>query len=81
MNIKERVERILKEATGQDLSSWEEHTFLPSIAKYFRPLSPKQEAIVKKIEERLGLEENEDVKVVEENERLGYERKDDDVPF
>ena len=27
----ERVERIMKEAVGSDLNSWEKHQFLPSI--------------------------------------------------
>lgn len=59
MTPAERVDRIFKEATGQDLSSWEKHTFLPSIRK-FKTLSPKQEAIIKKLEEKLGLTETED---------------------
>ena len=75
MNMKERVERILKEATGQDLSSWEKHTFLPSIARYKMPLSHKQEAIVKKIEDKLGLGEEKKDGNVEEEEN------ENDVPF
>ena len=53
--IKERVDLILKESqTISQLSSWERHTFLPSIARY-SILSQKQQAILDKIELRIEL--------------------------
>ena len=53
--IKERVDLILKESqTVSQLSSWERHTFLPSIARY-SVLSQKQQAILDKIELRIEL--------------------------
>lgn len=48
----ERVDRILEEATGQDLSSWEKFEFLPSI-RHRSALTLKQEKILREIEERL----------------------------
>lgn len=52
MTPPERVKRILDEAVGRDLSSFERFHFLPSIAK-FKTLSEKQEKVVKMIENRL----------------------------
>ena len=52
MSPAERVKRILDEAVGRDLSSFERFNFLPSIAK-FETLSEKQEKVVKMIEVRL----------------------------
>lgn len=52
MTPPERVKRILDEAVGRDLSSFERFNFLPSIAK-FKTLSEKQEKVVKMIEVRL----------------------------
>lgn len=52
MTPAERVTRILSEAVGSDLSSWEKHEFLPSI-KQRGSLSEKQEAVLLKIEQRL----------------------------
>ena len=52
MTPSERVKRILDEAVGRDLSSFERFNFLPSIAK-FKTLSEKQEKVVKLIENRL----------------------------
>lgn len=52
MTPSERVKRILDEAVGRDLSSFERFSFLPSIAK-FKTLSEKQEKVVKMIEVRL----------------------------
>ena len=53
--IKERVDMILKESqTISQLSSWERHTFLPSISR-FSILSQKQQAILDKIELRIEL--------------------------
>ena len=52
---KERVDLILKESqTVSQLSSWERHTFLPSISR-FSILSQKQQAILDKIELRIEL--------------------------
>ena len=53
--IRDRVDMILKESqTVSQLSSWERHTFLPSIAR-FAVLSQKQQAILDKIELRIEL--------------------------
>lgn len=52
----ERVQRILDEAMGSDLSSWEKHEFLPSVARFDR-LSDKQERVLSGIEARLEIEE------------------------
>ena len=53
--IKERVDLILKESqTVSQLSSWERHTFLPSISR-FSILRQKQQAILDKIELRIEL--------------------------
>lgn len=48
----ERVTRILAEAVGRDLSSWERFEFLPSI-KERSQLTEKQEAVLGGIERRL----------------------------
>jgi hypothetical protein len=47
-----RVERVLAEAVGRDLSSWERNDFLPSLRKFWS-LSPKQEALLAAIEHRV----------------------------
>lgn len=47
-----RVQRILDEATGRDLSSWEKHEFLPSVRQR-ATLSPKQEKVLAGIEARV----------------------------
>lgn len=52
MTPNERVTRILEEAVGSDLSSWEKFEFLPNI-RHLRHLSDKQEAILEKIESRI----------------------------
>ena len=53
--IKERVKAVLEESqTISQLSSWERHTFLPSISR-FSILSQKQQAILDKIELRIEL--------------------------
>lgn len=56
MTPAERVKSIFDEATGADLSSWEKFEFLPNIKDRSR-LSEKQEAILSKIEKRLGIGE------------------------
>lgn len=58
MNTWQRVEAILAEAVGSDLTSWEKHEFLPSI-KNRESLSDKQEKVLKGIEEKLFGEETE----------------------
>ena len=50
MSVKERVARIMEEATGQDLSSWEKG-FLQNIAEY-KVISAKQEACLVRIEKK-----------------------------
>lgn len=47
-----RVTRILEEAVGSDLSSWEKFEFLPQV-KNQRYLSDRQEEILAKIEARV----------------------------
>lgn len=71
-SIRQRVDAILKEATGRDLSSNEKHKFLPSIRDYTRPLSPKQESWLLSIEARLGLihDENSDPDEEDEDDNL-----------
>jgi hypothetical protein len=59
MTPAERVDRILEEATGQDLDSWHKHTFLPSI-RNFKKLSAKQDGILQVIELKLNLKKAED---------------------
>ena len=66
--VKQRVEAIMEAAVGRDLSSKERHEFLPSIANYQRPLSPKQETWLLSIEARLGLVAGEDEELPEDDE-------------
>ena len=55
--IQERVKAILDEATGQDLNSWEKN-FLGSLkGRGNTTVSEKQEACLKKIEDKLKLQE------------------------
>ncbi len=55
--IQERVKAILDEATGQDLNSWEKN-FLRSLKdRGNTTVSEKQEACLKKIEDKLKLQE------------------------
>lgn len=59
MTPAQRVDRILAEAVGSDLSSWEKHEFLPSIRQR-ATLSEKQEKVLAGIESKvLGGEEDE----------------------
>lgn len=48
----QRVKRITDEAVGRDLTSWERHEFLPSIAQR-RTLTDKQEQILAGIEQKV----------------------------
>lgn len=48
----QRVDRILAEAVGSDLNSWEKHQFLPSI-KQRQILSEKQENTLRQIERKV----------------------------
>lgn len=59
MTPAQRVKRILEEATGRDLSSWEKHEFLPSIRQR-ASLSEKQERVLSGIEQRLFGEAGDD---------------------
>jgi len=58
MTTAERVKRIMDEAVGSDLSSWEKFEFLPSI-KERSSLSEKQEKVLHGIEQRIFEEEEE----------------------
>lgn len=52
MTPAQRVERILAECVGSDLSSWEKHEFLPSV-KQRATLTEKQENVLAGIERRV----------------------------
>ena len=52
MTPAQRVARILAEAVGSDLSSWEKFEFLPSV-KQRATLSEKQEKVLAGIEARV----------------------------
>jgi hypothetical protein len=52
MTPAKRVERILADAVGSDLSSWEKFEFLPSI-KRRATLTEKQEKVLAGIEARM----------------------------
>jgi len=52
MSPADRVKRILDEAVGRDLSSWERFEFIPNV-KQIETLSPKQEKTLSLIEQRL----------------------------
>lgn len=52
MSPAQRVEKILAECIGSDLSSWEKHSFLPSI-KQRATLTEKQEKVLAGIEARI----------------------------
>lgn len=54
LSIQERVENVLNEATGRDLTSWEKNTLLKKI-KYLEIISPDQNIALRRIELRLGL--------------------------
>lgn len=58
MTPSQRVDRILEEAVGSDLSSWEKHQFLPSIRQR-TTLTDKQEKTLKAIEAKF-FDEDED---------------------
>lgn len=47
-----RVDRLLTDAVGRDLSSWERNEFLPSLRKFWT-LSAKQESLLAKLEHRV----------------------------
>lgn len=58
MTIAQRVQKIMDEVVGSDLSSWEKFEFLPSI-KARSSLSEKQEKVLRGIENRIFEEEDE----------------------
>ena len=58
MTPAQRVARILSEAVGSDLSSWERHQFMPSIMAR-SSLSEKQEKVLAQIEARIFGDEDE----------------------
>lgn len=57
MTPAERVKRILDEAVGRDLSSWERYQFLVSVRQQ-QSVSKKQEEILSGIERRLFKDED-----------------------
>lgn len=57
MTPAQRVDRILSETIGSDLSSWEKHKFLPSIRQR-TTLSEKQEKTLAGIEAKVFNEED-----------------------
>ena len=52
MTPAQRVDRILAEAVGSDLSSWEKHEFLPSVRQR-TTLTEKQEKVLASIESKV----------------------------
>lgn len=52
MSPAQRVDRILAEAVGSDLTSWEKHQFLPSVRQR-TSLSEKQEKALASIERKV----------------------------
>lgn len=52
MTPAQRVDRILAEAVGSDLSSWEKFSFLPSIRQR-QMLTEKQDKTLQQIEQRI----------------------------
>lgn len=58
MTPSQRVQKIMDEAVGSDLSSWEKFEFLPSI-KERASLSEKQEKCLRGIEKRIFEEDDE----------------------
>lgn len=59
MTPAQRVDRILAEVVGSDLSSWEKHTFLPSIRRW-KTLTDRQEKILRGIERKVFGENQDD---------------------
>ena len=57
MTPAQRIQRILDEAIGSDLSSWEKFEFMPSI-KERATLSDRQEKVLREIEKRIFEEED-----------------------
>ena len=58
--IQARVKAILDEATGQDLNSWEKNFLRTLKDRGNTTVSEKQEACLKKIEDKLKLQEEEE---------------------
>lgn len=58
MTPAQRVDRILAEAVGSDLNSWERFEFMPSVSKR-ATLSEKQEKVLRQIEQRVFGEDDE----------------------
>ena len=56
MSPSERIDKILAEAVGSDLTSWEKHQFLPSVRQR-ATLSDKQEKTLAQIEAKVFGEE------------------------
>ena len=56
--IQARVKAILDEATGQDLNSWEKNFLRTLKDRGNTTVSEKQEACLKKIEDKLKLQED-----------------------
>lgn len=52
MTPAQRVDRILAEAVGSDLSSWEKFSFLPSIRQR-QMMTEKQDKTLQQIEQRI----------------------------
>lgn len=57
MTPAQRVDRILAEAVGSDLTSWEKHQFLPSVRQR-ATLSEKQEKALAAIEAKVFNEDD-----------------------
>jgi hypothetical protein len=92
--VKERIEVIKKKESKEGLNDWEEG-FLANIGristyKGFKGLSERQEACLKKIEIKLGIDEEEEPEYPDDyrplDEKPGFSigtmsNLDDDIPF
>ena len=52
MTPAQRVDRIMTEAVGSDLSSWERFDFIPSV-KQSDTLTPRQDGVLRSIENKV----------------------------
>jgi hypothetical protein len=86
--VKERIEVIKKKESKEGLNDWEKR-FLSSLGQ-FRVISERQEACLKKIEVKLGIDEEEEPEYTDDyrplDEKPGFSigtmsNLDDDIPF
>ena len=82
--VKERIEIIRNNSTDDELNAWEKK-FLSNLGQ-FRVISEKQEACLKKIERKLGIEKEEPEYPDDYRPQPGFSlgtvsNLDDDIPF